>query len=194
MIKLLTISAVLLSCNLQTTEISDSGYDKTNFTPPKTVTEKSIYDFKVEGLEGGTIDFSTFKGKKILIVNTASKCGYTPQYEGLQKLYDTYKDKLVIIGFPANNFGGQEPGTAVEIQEFCKKNYGVTFPMAAKISVKGDDIAPIYQWLCNKTQNGVLDAEVGWNFGKFLLDENGKLLNYFPSKVKPMSEEITGKL
>ena len=194
MIKLLAISAVLLSCNMQTNEINDTGMDKTNFTPPKIVAEKSIYDFKVEGLEGGTIDFSTFKGKKILIVNTASKCGYTPQYEGLQKLYDTYKEKLVIVGFPANNFGGQEPGSAVEIQEFCRKNYGVTFPMAAKISVKGDDTAPIYQWLCSKAQNGVLDAEVGWNFGKFLLDENGKLLNYFPSKVKPMSEEITGKL
>ncbi len=190
MIKLLTISAILLSCNLKSTETNVSN----SYSSEKIITEKTIYDFKVEGLEGGSIDFSTFKGKKILIVNTASKCGLTPQYEGLQKLYDTYKDKLVIVGFPANNFGGQEPGTAVEIQEFCKKNYGVTFPMAAKISVKGDDMAPIYQWLCNKTQNGVLDAEVGWNFGKFLLDENGKLLNYFPSKVKPMSEEITGKL
>lgn len=190
MIKLLAISTVLLSCNLQTSETNVSNSVPTE----KMITEKSIYDFKVEGLEGGTIDFSTFKGKKILIVNTASKCGYTPQYEGLQKLYDTYKDKLVIVGFPANNFGGQEPGSAAEIQEFCKKNYGVTFPMAAKVSVKGDDMAPIYQWLCNKTQNGVLDAEVGWNFGKFLLDENGKLLSYFPSKVKPMSEEITAKL
>jgi len=194
MIKLLAIGAVLLSCNLQTSQTNDTGIDKTNFNPPKIVAEKSIYDFKVEGLEGGTIDFSTFKGKKILVVNTASKCGNTPQYEDLEKLYETYKDKLVIVGFPANNFGGQEPGTNAEIKEFCKKNYGVTFPMAAKISVKGDDMAPIYQWLCNKAQNGVLDAQVGWNFGKFLLDENGKLLNYFPSKVKPMSEEIISKL
>lgn len=155
---------------------------------------KSIYDFKVEALEGGSIDFSAFKGKKILIVNTASKCGYTPQYEELEKLYETYKEKLVIVGFPANNFGGQEPGTNAEIKEFCKKNYGVTFPMAAKISVKGDDMAPIYQWLCNKAENGVLDAEIKWNFGKFLLDEKGNLVAYFPSKVKPMSEEITGKL
>ena len=190
MIKLLAISTVLLSCNLQTAETNVTN----SATSEKTITEKSIYDFKVEGLEGGTIDFSTFKGKKILIVNTASKCGYTKQYEGLQKLYDTYKDKLVIVGFPANNFGGQEPGTNSEIQEFCKKNYGVSFPMAAKISVKGDDTAPIYKWLCNKTENGILDAEIKWNFGKFLLDENGKLLNYFPSKFKPMSEEITGKL
>ena len=138
--------------------------------------------------------FSKYKGKKILIVNTASKCGYTPQYEELQKLYDTYKDKLVIVGFPANNFGGQEPGTNTEIKEFCKKNYGVTFPMAAKISVKGDDIAPIYKYLTSKAENGVLDAVVGWNFGKFLLDEKGTLLQYFSSKVTPMSEEITGKL
>lgn len=191
MIKLLAISTVIMSCSLQA---NNSNTEITNQKLTTNISAKSIYDFKVEGLEGGTIDFSTYKGKKILIVNTASKCGYTPQYEDLEKLYETYKDKLVIVGFPANNFGGQEPGSNVEIKEFCKKNYGVTFPMAAKISVKGDDMAPIYQWLCNKTQNGVLDAEVGWNFGKFLLDENGKLLNYFPSKVKPMSEEITSKL
>ena len=190
MIKLLAISAALLSCNLQTTQSNVSN----KMTSEKQITAKSIYDFKVEGLEGGIIDFSKYKGKKILIVNTASKCGYTPQYEELQKLYDTYKDKLVIVGFPANNFGGQEPGTNVEIGEFCKKNYGVTFPMAAKISVKGDDMAPIYKFLTSKTENGVLDAVIGWNFGKFLLDEKGNLLQYFPSKITPMSEEITSKL
>ena len=156
--------------------------------------EPTIHAFKVKSIEGGVIDFSKFKGKKILVVNTASKCGYTPQYEALEKVYEEYKDKLVIVGFPANNFGAQEPGTNGEIQEFCKKNYGVTFPMAAKISVKGDDTAPIYKWLCSKTENGVLDAEIKWNFGKFLLDENGKLIAYFSSKVTPMSEEITGKL
>jgi len=156
--------------------------------------QKSIYDFKVDGLEGGTIDFSKYKGKKILIVNTASKCGYTPQYNNLEKLYNSYKDKLVIVGFPANNFGSQEPGSNTEIQEFCKKNYGVSFPMAAKISVKGDDMAPLYKWLTTKSENGVMDAEVKWNFNKFLIDENGKLIAYFPSKVDPMSEEITGKL
>ncbi len=160
----------------------------------KLIEVKSIYTFKVNGLDDKIIDFSKFKGKKILIVNTASKCGYTPQYEELQKLYDTYKDKLVIVGFPANNFGGQEPGTNSEIKEFCKKNYGVSFPMAAKVSVKGDDIAPIYQWLCNKSENGVMDATIKWNFGKFLLDEKGYLITYFPSKVTPMSEEITSKL
>lgn len=190
MIKLLAISTVLLSCTLQANNNNADAVSESTIA----TTSKSIYDFKVEGLEGGTIDFSTFKGKKILIVNTASKCGYTPQYEGLEKLYETYKDKLVIVGFPANNFGGQEPGTNSEIKEFCKKNYGVTFPMAAKVSVKGDDIAPIFKWLTNKSENGVLDAEIKWNFGKFLLDENGHLVEYFPSKVTPMSEEITGKL
>lgn len=192
MIKLLAITAALLSCGTQT-----NNNQITNNDMPKTetvVTAKSIYDFKVEALDGSTIDFASFKGKKILIVNTASECGYTPQYEGLEALYKKYQDKLVIVGFPANNFGGQEPGTNTKIKEFCKKNYGVSFPMAAKVSVKGDDVAPIYKWLCSKSENGVLNAEVGWNFGKFLLDEKGNLMTYFPSKVTPMSEELTGKL
>src|SRR5918993_2792730 len=173
-----------------------------NFTPgpletpelPGNEVAKSIYDFKVEGLDGSTIDFSKFKGKKILIVNTASECGYTKQYEGLEELYKKYQDKLVIVGFPANNFGGQEPGSNEQIKEFCKKNYGVTFPMAAKISVKGDDTAPIYKWLCSKSENGVLDAEIKWNFNKFLVDENGKLITKFDSKVTPTSEELISKL
>ena len=190
MIKLIAISTLLLASTIQ----ANKNEQTINTDPENIVATKSIYDFKVEALDGGTIDFSKFKGKKILVVNTASKCGNTPQYEGLQKLYDIYKDKLVIVGFPANNFGGQEPGTNTEIKEFCKKNYGVSFPMAAKVSVKGEDVAPIYKWLCNKTENGVLDAEIKWNFGKFLLDEKGNLLNYFGSKVLPMSEEITSKL
>jgi glutathione peroxidase len=150
----------------------------------------SIHGFKVKSIEGKTIDFSSFKGKKILVVNTASKCGYTPQYEALQKVYEQYKDKLVIIGFPANNFGGQEPGSDAEVQEFCKARFGVTFPLASKVSVKGEDMAPIYKWLTSKAENGVMDADIKWNFGKFLLDENGKLIQYFPSKVTPDSEEI----
>lgn len=152
--------------------------------------KSSIYQFKVDGLNGDVIDFSKFKGKKILVVNTASKCGFTPQYEYLEKLYKTYSGKLVIVGFPANNFASQEPGTNDEIKAFCTKNYGVTFPMAAKVSVKGDDIAPIYKWLTNKSENGVLDAEITWNFNKFLLDENGNLITKFDSKVAPMSDEI----
>lgn len=153
--------------------------------PPQT-----IHAFKVKSLDGGTIDFSKFKGKKILVVNTASACGYTPQYEALEKVYEQYKNKLVVVGFPCNQFGGQESGTATEIQEFCKKNYGVTFPLADKIEVKGENAAAIYKWLCSKTENGVLDATITWNFNKFLLDENGKMLAYFPSKVKPDSDEI----
>ena len=150
----------------------------------------TVHQFKVKGIDGKTIDFATFKGKKILVVNTASACGYTPQYEGLQKLYEQHKDKLVIIGFPCNQFGGQESGTESTIQAFCKARYGVTFPLSAKVDVKGDNIAPIYKWLCNKAQNGVLDAEIKWNFNKFLLDENGNMLAYFGSKVTPDSEEI----
>jgi glutathione peroxidase len=154
------------------------------------ITASSIYDFKVEGLEGGSIDFSQFKGKKIMIVNTASKCGNTPQYKELEELYEKYKDKLVIIGFPANNFGQQEPGTNDEIKEFCTKNYGVTFPMASKISVKGDDIAPIYRYLTDEAKKLGFEDPVKWNFTKFLLDENGKLITVIHNRVKPMSEEV----
>jgi glutathione peroxidase len=151
-----------------------------------------VYDFKVPALDGGTIDLSAYKGKKLLIVNTASKCGFTPQYAELEKLYTTYKDKLVIVGFPANDFGGQEPGTNTEIQEFCKKNYGVTFPMAAKVEVVGNDICPLFKYLTDQAKDlGVEAPVIKWNFTKFLLDENGKLIAVFPSKVTPMSEEIT---
>lgn len=171
-----------------------------------TLTGGSIYDFKVPGLDGNQIDLSAYKGKKIMIVNTASKCGNTPQYDDLEKLYEKYKDKLVIIGFPANNFGAQEPGSNQEIQEFCKKNYGVTFPMAEKVSVKGDDIAPIYKWLVEQsnemakkvpTDNSkdivwrkFLQDPVIWNFTKFLIDEKGNLIAVFHNKVNPMSPEI----
>jgi glutathione peroxidase len=197
MIKLIAITAALLSCTQGNTTKTDAGYNKSysNTTDMvKTNEMTSIHTFKVEALDGTTINFADFKGKKILIVNTASECGYTPQYKELEALYQKFKDKLVIVGFPANNFGGQEPGTNTEIKAFCQQNYGVTFPMAAKISVKGDDAAPIYQWLCTKTENGVLDAEIKWNFNKFLLDENGNMIAYFPSKVTPMSEQIIGKL
>jgi len=150
----------------------------------------SIYDFKVEGLEGGSIDFSQYKGKKIMIVNTASKCGNTPQYAELEALYEKYKDKLVIVGFPANNFGGQEPGSNTEIREFCTKNYGVTFPMASKVSVKGDDIDPLFKYLVNEAQKLGVEDPIKWNFTKFLIDENGKLVAVFHHKTKPMSEEV----
>ena len=152
---------------------------------------KSIHSFKVKALDGKTIDFSKFKGKKILIVNTASECGFTPQYEGLQKLYETYKDQLVIVGFPANNFGGQEPGSNQEIGAFCEKNFGVTFPMAAKVSVKGEDTAPIFKFLTEKDLNGVKNTTILWNFTKFLIDEDGNLIDSFISTTKPTSESIT---
>lgn len=153
---------------------------------------KSIHDFTVPALdEGKNINFKDFEGKKILIVNTASECGFTSQYADLEKLSQQYKDKLVVVGFPANNFGGQEPGSNAEIGAFCQKNYGVTFPMAAKVSVKGDDIAPIYSYLTKKEENGVGDQSIGWNFTKFLVDENGKLIAAFPSKVVPTDEAIT---
>jgi glutathione peroxidase len=151
----------------------------------------SIYDFSVEGLEGKEINFSKFKGKKILIVNTASKCGLTPQYEGLEELYKTYGSKLVIVGFPANNFMGQEPGSNEEISSFCKRNYGVTFPMAKKISVKGSDIHPLYKFLKEQAKAKKLDDPVSWNFGKFLLDEKGELIATFSPRTTPLSEEIT---
>lgn len=151
---------------------------------------KDIYSFKVKALDGSTINFKDFKGKKILIVNTASKCGNTPQYEDLEKLYQRYKDKLVIVGFPANNFGQQEPGTNEEIGEFCKKNYGVTFPMAEKVSVKGDDIAPIYKYLLAEAKAKGFEDPVKWNFTKFLLDEKGKLVTVIHHKTRPMSEEV----
>jgi glutathione peroxidase len=153
-----------------------------------------IYDFKVNGLDGKTIDFSQFKGKKILIVNTASACGYTPQYAELQELHNKYQDKLVIVGFPANNFGKQEPGSNTEIKEFCKKNYGVSFLMSEKISVKGDDMHPIYKYLTEEASKIGVNDPVKWNFTKFLIDENGKLVAVFPSKVKPMSNDITKHL
>src|SRR5690349_4162567 len=154
------------------------------------LTASSIYDFKVEGLSGGSIDFSKYKGKKIMIVNTASKCGNTPQYAELEQLYEKYKDKLVIVGFPANNFGAQEPGTNSEIKEFCTKNYGVSFPMAAKVSVKGDDIAPIFQYLVGEAKKLGFEDPIKWNFTKFLLDENGKLITVIHNKTKPMSEDV----
>jgi glutathione peroxidase len=149
-----------------------------------------FYNFKVKTLEGGDFDFSTLKGKKVMIVNVASKCGNTPQYKALEELYTKNSDNLVIIGFPANNFGSQEPGTATEIRKFCTDNYGVTFPLMQKISVKGDDMAPIYKWLTSKKENGVMDSEVKWNFQKYLIDENGKLVNVVDPKEQPTSDKI----
>jgi glutathione peroxidase len=153
--------------------------------------KKSFYDFKVTTIDGRPFDLSTLKGKKVLVVNTASKCGYTPQYAQLEELYKKYGDnKFTIIGFPANNFMSQEPGTNEEIKQFCSLNYGVTFQMMSKISVKGKDMDPLYRWLTNKDENGVMDAPVKWNFQKFMIDENGKLSGMAPPGEKPDSEKI----
>lgn len=153
--------------------------------------QKSIYDFKVKDIEGKEFDFSDLKGKKVMIVNVASKCGFTKQYEALQKIYTEYsKQNFVIIGFPANNFLSQEPGTEEEIASFCKTTYGVTFPMMSKIDVVGDKMHPIYKWLTSKSLNNVLDSKVSWNFQKYLIDENGKLVAMINPRVKPDSQNI----
>ncbi len=151
----------------------------------------TIHPFKVEELAGGTIDFSAFAGKKILVVNVASECGLTPQYQQLQELYEEFEDKLTIVGFPSNNFGGQEPGTNDEIQAFCTRNYGVTFPLAAKVDVTTH---PVYQWLTKKALNGVRDSEVSWNFQKYALNEQGHLVHVFPPATSPLDDEILGWL
>lgn len=150
--------------------------------------EQTIYDFKMNSLDGQQIDFSQYKGKNLLIVNVASKCGFTPQYADLEKLHEQYGDKVVVLGFPANNFGGQEPGSSLEIAEFCQKNYGVKFQMFEKISVKGEDQHPLYQWLKEKS-----GQEPGWNFCKYLVKPDGTV-KFFPSKVKPLDTEIVNAL
>ncbi len=183
---ILSVVAFFQSCTNQKSEVSEQ---KT-----KELMGKSIYDYKLESLDGGEINFADYKGKKILIVNTASECGFTPQYADLETISKEYKDKLVVVGFPANNFGGQEPGSNEEIGAFCQKNYGVTFPMAAKVSVKGDDAAPIFKFLTEKELNGVKNSAIMWNFTKFLVDENGKLIDSFVSTTKPTSEAITKHL
>lgn len=193
MIRTLFISVIFVACT-SAIDQHQTNVQQSNMQNSISDSAVSIHSFKVEALDGTTIDFSAFKGKKILIVNTASECGYTPQYKDLQKLYETFKDRLVVVGFPANDFGAQEPGSNSTIQTFCSKNYGVTFPMAAKISVKGNDMAPIYQFLTQRKLNGVLDTEITWNFNKFLLDENGKIMQKFNSDITPMSKEITDLL
>ena len=153
----------------------------------------TVYEFKLKTIDGQAFSLAKYKGKKVLIVNTASKCGFTPQYAELQKLADQYKDKLVVVGFPANNFGSQEPGANTEIKEFCQKNFGVTFPLSEKVSVKGDDISPLFQYLTT-APNPDFTGEIKWNFEKFLIDENGKLIHRYRSTVKPLSEDITKEL
>ena len=154
-----------------------------------TETKSGFYAIKINGIDGKALSLSDFKGKKILIVNVASECGYTPQYAQLEELYEMKKDKLVVLGCPSNDFGGQEPGSAQEIVKFCQQNYGVTFPLTEKLGIK-QNTHPLYQWLTQKQKNGVGDYEVAWNFHKFLIDENGNLVKSLPSSVTPLDNEI----
>jgi len=163
----------------------------TNQNPEVMNTNPSIYDISINSITGEPINLADFKGKKILIVNTASECGFTGQYADLEKLYETYKDKLVVIGVPCNQFGGQEPGTLTEIKSFCEVNYGVTFLLTEKVDVKGEKQHPLYEWLTSKELNGVKSSGVKWNFQKYLIDENGNYIDYFYSMTKPMSSKIT---
>lgn len=157
----------------------------------KTVSKAAIYDIKIEGIDGKIIDLNAYKGKKILFVNVASECGFTKQYDGLQELYTTYKDKLVVIGLPCNQFGGQEPGAAAEIESFCRLNFGVDFPLTTKVKVKGKGQHELYEWLTTKAKNGKKNSSVKWNFQKYLIDENGVFVDVFYSMTKPMSKKIT---
>ncbi|WP_296700786.1 glutathione peroxidase [Algoriphagus sp.] len=188
--KLLFILALstLFSCQrtLERPEVLQAGFFASNNKPM----ESTLYDFKLKDLDGKEVDFEQFKGKKLLIVNVASKCGYTPQYAALQELNENYGDKIQILGFPANNFGGQEPGSNEEIKTFCTENYGVTFPVFEKISVKGFDKHPLFRWLSDAKLNGWNNQEPTWNFCKYLIDEKGELLKFYPSSVTPLDEEI----
>jgi glutathione peroxidase len=154
-------------------------------------TNSTLYSVKIKSISGTEINLETYKGKKILFVNVASECGFTPQYEGLQELYKLYKERLIVIGVPSNQFGKQEPGTSNQIQSFCEINYGVTFLITEKVDVKGDNQHPLYAWLTKKDNNGVKNSAVKWNFQKYLVDENGVLIDYYFSITKPMSRKIT---
>ena len=184
------VCSLLLIISCKTENTSKNNFAHNNLAHIDMYKE-SLHQFKVTDLSGNIFDFSTLKGKKIMLVNAASKCGLTPQYKQLQELYSQFKDKnFVIVGFPANNFGKQEPGTNKEISEFCTLNYGVTFPMMAKISVKGDDMHAVYQFLTQKAKNGLEDSSVAWNFQKYLLDEDGYLVKVISPKTTPNNADI----
>ncbi|MDF2158053.1 glutathione peroxidase [Algoriphagus sp. CAU 1675] len=186
---LFTLSLIsLLSC--QRTLERPNSLQASLIPKTETFMESSFYNFKMKDLDGNEIDFSQFKGKKVLLVNVASKCGFTPQYEDLQKLHQEYGDKIAVLGFPANNFGGQEPGSNDDIKEFCTANFGVTFPVFEKISVKGYDKHPLYRWLSDEKLNGWNNQEPTWNFCKYYVNEKGELMKFFPSTVSPMDDEI----
>lgn len=171
-----------------------SVFTSSNKTEKNSETPASLYEVSINSLEGTNLDLEQYKGKKILFVNVASKCGFTPQYEDLEKLQDTYADQLVVIGVPCNQFGGQEPGSPLEIQEFCHLNYGVSFPLTEKVDVKGSKQHPLYAWLTSKELNGTKSSSVKWNFQKYLVDENGQLIDFYYSTTSPTSKKITQHL
>ena len=183
-----TLSALFLLTSCQNQAQTKS---KPSITENIIMEKQTIYQFKVKDLEGNDFDFASLKGKKILIVNTASKCGLTPQYKDLEIIYKEFKDNnFVVVGFPANNFASQEPGSNAEIGEFCQRNYGVSFPMMSKISVVGDDMDAVYQFLTQKAKNGLQDSEVEWNFQKYLINENGELEKVIAPRVSPTDASI----
>jgi glutathione peroxidase len=188
----LSLSALLIMGCFNSVQVAPtrSSSDQTGSQPMKTFHSLSATD-----IHGVAVNMSIYAGKKVMVVNTASECGYTPQYKQLQELYDQYRDKgLVILGFPCNDFGGQEPGSEAQIEQFCQKNYGVTFPLMGKVSIKGNEPSPIYRWLTSKTENGAMDATVKWNFHKFLIDEKGNLVKALGSGIDPFDEEVVGWL
>ncbi len=185
---LITLSILTISCvfiESEEKELLNNQNDNKEMSK-----SESIYNIKVNKLDGTSLDLKEFKGRKMLFVNVASKCGYTPQYAELQELYDDYSEKLEIFGVPCNQFGGQEPESDEEIAQFCKKNYGVTFTMLEKVDVKGSSQHPLYSWLTTKEKNGVMDATVRWNFHKFLVDEEGALINMYNSRTNPVGAEM----
>ncbi|MFC0777365.1 glutathione peroxidase [Flavobacterium sp. HJSW_4] len=186
-ILLMLFGAVMLSATGLNAQTSTNKLSKKD----KAMAKETIYQFKVEDLSGDTFDFASLKGKKIMIVNTASKCGLTPQYKDLEAIYKEYKDKgFVIVGFPANNFASQEPGSNKEIESFCQQNYGVSFPMMSKVSVKGSDMCDVYKFLTEKSKNGLQDSEVEWNFQKYLINEKGELVKVIKPKTLPTDPEV----
>lgn len=183
----ITCSIIFLLGTQAQAQTSKNKLSKTD----KVMAKENIYQFKVQDLSGDTFDFASLKGKKVMIVNTASKCGLTPQYKDLEAIYKEYKDKgFVIVGFPANNFASQEPGTNKEIETFCQQNYGVTFPMMDKVSVKGDDMCEVYKFLTQKSKNGLQDSDVEWNFQKYLINEKGELVKVIKPRTLPTDPEV----
>lgn len=177
---------VLLACVDSEKVLSGQNESDMSYTMPKT----SFYDLEVKDINGNTVSMSDYKGKKIIVLNVASKCGYTPQYADWESYYESHKENSVVLGFPCNQFSGQEPGTNEEIMSFCTLNYGVTFPMFDKVKVKGKEQSPIYQWLTNPDENGWNSEVPSWNFCKYIIDEEGRLTHFFASKIKPNSPEF----